>query len=117
MRYVGGEGGIGRNSGAVAPGGPPGSRIANSRTRAKCTRFPEDWSDDGFLVQWRVGCHDEPLHCELCDAYWGSPLTNRSACCVSSRSLICSLIHCGFLASCLATQSGCALIRRWTHSG
>jgi hypothetical protein len=46
-----------------------------------------------------------------------SQAANRSSCCVAWRALICSLTHCGFLASCLATQSGCALISDWTQSG
>ena len=42
---------------------------------------------------------------------------NRSSGWVAWGALICSLTHCGFQASCLATQSGCALISDWTQSG
>lgn len=61
---------------------------------------------DGFRV------HDGTWPCRP-----ASQAVNRSSCCVACRALICSLTHCGFLASCLATQSGWALINAWTHSG
>src|SRR3990167_6572817 len=55
------------------------------------------------------------------DGTWlGRPASHaakRTSRCVAWRALICSLTHCGFLASCLATQSGCALISAWIQSG